>query len=48
MALPKLADAQVEWIVQQVGGYIEDQRETYRPGAVPVAGELLFAHNSLR
>ncbi len=45
MALPKLADAQIEWIVQQVGAYIEHQRETYRPGAVSVG---LSQRNAMR
>jgi|SRR5215831_11916734 len=45
MALPKLADAQVEWIVQRVGAYIEHQRETYRPDAVPLG---LSQRNAMR
>jgi len=37
MPLPRLIDAQVEWIVQQVAGYIEHQRQTYQPGAGPLS-----------
>jgi len=45
MSLPTLDNAQIEWIVQQVGAYIEDQRETYRPGAVPLG---LSQKNAMR
>ena len=37
MSLPTLSGAQVEWIVQQVAVYIDQQRQTYRPGAVPLS-----------
>jgi hypothetical protein len=33
--LPTLAAAQVDWVIQQVVGYIGHQRQTYRPGAMP-------------
>jgi hypothetical protein len=36
MSLPKLTDAQIGWIVQQVAEYIEGQRRTFRQGAVPL------------
>jgi len=38
MPLPKLADAQIAWIIQQVAKYIEHQRQTYRGGALPLNG----------
>jgi hypothetical protein len=37
MPLPKLADSQIEWVVQQVAAYIEQQRQTYRPGVAPLS-----------
>ena len=37
MPLPTLAAAQVEWVIQQVVAYIEHQRQTYRPGAMPLS-----------
>lgn len=37
MSLPTLSGAQVEWIIQQVAGYIEHERGTYRPGAIPLS-----------
>ena len=36
MPLPKLRDEQVEWIIKQVAAYIEQQRKTYGPRAVPL------------
>lgn len=36
MTLPKLRDAQIAWVVQQVAAYIKQQRQTYRPKAVPL------------
>ena len=36
MALPKLTDAQIDVIIQQVAKYIESQRETYRKKATPL------------
>ena len=38
MPFPKLADAQIAWIIQQVAKYIEHQRQTYRGGALPLNG----------
>ncbi|HTT22543.1 MAG TPA: hypothetical protein VMG82_26685 [Candidatus Sulfotelmatobacter sp.] len=38
MPLPKLRDAEIAWIIQQVAEYIERQRETYRGRAVPLDG----------
>lgn len=37
MPLPKLGDAQVSWVVQQVLGYIERQRPAFRYRAVPLS-----------
>ena len=37
MSLPTLSRTQVEWIVQQVAAYIDHQRQTYRPGGVPLS-----------
>jgi hypothetical protein len=34
--LPKLRNEQVEWIIQEVAAYIDQQRRTYRPRAVPL------------
>jgi hypothetical protein len=34
-----LGAAQVEWIVQEVMQYIGQQRQTYRPGAVPLSDQ---------
>jgi hypothetical protein len=36
MPLPKLGDAQIAWIIEQVAIYIEGQRQTYRFRAVPL------------
>jgi hypothetical protein len=36
MPLPKLADSQIEWVVQQVAAYIEGQRQTYARRAAPL------------
>jgi hypothetical protein len=38
MTLPKLADPQIGWIIQQAAEYIEHQRQTYRGRAVPLDG----------
>ena len=37
MPLPVLSAAQVEWIAQQVAAYVDHQRQTYRPAAVPLS-----------
>jgi hypothetical protein len=37
MALPKLEDEQVEWVIQQVAAYIGGQRQTYRGKAVTLS-----------
>lgn len=37
MPLPTLASAQVQLVVDQVAPYIGQQRQTYRPGAVPLS-----------
>lgn len=36
MPLPKLSNEQVESIIRQVAGYIDEQRQTHRPRAVPL------------
>jgi hypothetical protein len=36
MHLPTLSTAQVEWVAQQVVGYIGQQCQTYRPSAAPL------------
>lgn len=36
MPLPTLSADQVEWVAQQVVGYIGQQCQTYRPGAAPL------------
>ena len=36
MPLPKLDDSQIAWIIKEVARYIETQRQSYRPGAVPL------------
>lgn len=38
MPLPKLRDAEITWIIQQVAEYIEQQRQTYRGRAVLLDG----------
>jgi hypothetical protein len=38
MPLPKLGEAQVGWVIQQVAEYVELQRQTYRGRAVPLDG----------
>ena len=40
-----LSAGQVEWIVYQVSGYIDHQRQTYRPGAVPLS---MSQNNAMR
>jgi hypothetical protein len=45
MPLPTLSTVQIEWVVQQVAAYIGHQRETYRPGAVPLG---LSQKNAMR
>ena len=37
MSLPMLTTAQVEWVIQQVAEYIQNQRHTYQPGAAPLS-----------
>lgn len=37
MALPKLEDEQVEWVIQQVAAHIGGERQTYRGKAVAVS-----------
>ena len=37
MSLPMLTTAQVEWVIQQVAAYIQNQRHTYQPGAAPLS-----------
>jgi hypothetical protein len=34
--LPKLRDAEIAWIIQQVAEYIGRQRQTYREKALPL------------
>jgi hypothetical protein len=38
MPVPKLRDAEIGWVIQQVAEYIEQQRQTYRGKAVPLDG----------
>ena len=38
MPLPNISAAQIEWVVTQVAAHIEQQRQTYRGGAVPLDG----------
>jgi hypothetical protein len=33
---PKLSDTQIAWVIQQVAGYIESQRQTYKFRAAPL------------
>jgi hypothetical protein len=35
--LPKLSDDQVEWVIQRVAAYIDQQRQTYRRRALPLS-----------
>jgi hypothetical protein len=37
MPLPNISAAQVEWVIQQVAAYIEQQRQTYRRSGVPLS-----------
>ncbi len=37
MALPKLSDAQIAWVIEQVGAYIHGQRQTHRRRAVSLS-----------
>ena len=37
MPLPTLNPTQVEWAVQQVAAYIQNQRHTYQPGVAPLS-----------
>lgn len=39
MHLPKLTDAQISWLSQQVETYIEEQRQTFGRRAVPLPEE---------
>jgi len=34
---PMLTTAQVEWVIQQVAAYIQNQRHTYQPGVAPLS-----------
>jgi hypothetical protein len=36
MSVPSLTDSQVEWVIQQVTAYIDQQRQAYRHTAVPL------------
>lgn len=36
MSLPILSNEEIEWVIQQVGAYIGEQRQTYRRRAVPL------------
>jgi hypothetical protein len=36
MSLPKLSDAQIAWVTQQVAAYIDEQRKIYLGRAVPL------------
>jgi hypothetical protein len=35
--LPKISDEQVEWVIQRVAAYIDQQRQTYRRRALPLS-----------
>jgi hypothetical protein len=37
VSVPMLTIAEVEWIIQQVAAYIQNQRHSYQPGAVPLS-----------
>lgn len=37
MPLPLLNEAQIAWVIEQVGGYIASQRRTYAPSAAPLS-----------
>jgi hypothetical protein len=37
MPLPTLNPTQVEWVVQQVAAYIQNQRHTHQPGVAPLS-----------
>jgi hypothetical protein len=37
MPLPKLGDAQIAWVIQQVAAYIERQRRSFLRGAAPLS-----------
>jgi hypothetical protein len=37
MTLPRLGPAQLDWVIQQVAVYIDQQRQTYRRGGVPLS-----------
>jgi hypothetical protein len=39
MSIPKLNNQQIAWVVRQVAGYIEQQRQIYRGTAVPLDGK---------
>ncbi|MGB8494280.1 MAG: hypothetical protein WCE53_07785 [Candidatus Acidiferrum sp.] len=36
MPLPKLRDAEIAWVIQQVAEYVEQQHRTYKDKAVPL------------
>jgi hypothetical protein len=42
-----LTTAQVEWVIQQVARYIQNQRHTYQPGAAPLSLNQKNAMRSL-
>jgi hypothetical protein len=43
--LPKLSDDQVEWVIQRVAAYIDQQRQTYRRRALPLSQNQKAAMN---
>lgn len=43
MPLPKLGDAQVAWVIQQVAEYIDRQRHTFRHRAAPLSKDRMAA-----
>jgi hypothetical protein len=43
--LPKISDDQVEWVMQRVAGYIDEQRQTYRRRALPLSQNQNAAMN---
>jgi hypothetical protein len=45
VSLPMLTTAEVEWVIQQVAAYIQNQRHTYQPGSASLS---LSQKNALR
>jgi hypothetical protein len=43
--LPKLSDDQVDWVIQRVAAYIDQQRQSYRRRALPLSQNQRAAMN---